>query len=64
MRPRYCGFDAFGRPVDAPLALLAQFGTIDDRIMFGDCGCVYYYIRKQDLENCDFSRVWLMLQCY
>lgn len=44
--------------------LLAQFGTIDGRIMFGDCGCVYYYIRKQDLEKRDFSRVWLLLQCY
>lgn len=48
----------------ADWTLLAQFGTIDERIMFGDCGCVYYYIRKQDLEKRDFSRVWLILQCY
>ena len=48
----------------ADWTLLAQFGTIDERIMFGDCGCIYYYIRKQDLEKRDFSRVWLILQCY
>ncbi len=43
--------------------LLAQFGTLSDEIMFGDCGCIYFYIRKQDLAARRFDRVWLCLQC-
>ncbi len=43
--------------------LLAQFGTLSDEIMFGDCGCIYFYIRKEDLEAKRFDRVWLCLQC-
>lgn len=43
--------------------LLAQFGTISDEIMFGDCGCIYYYIREKDLKNKRFDRVHLILQC-
>lgn len=44
--------------------LLGQFGTIADEIMFGDCGCIYFYIRKQDLENLNFEDVHLCLQCF
>lgn len=43
--------------------LLAQFGTISDEIMFGDCGCIYYYIKKQDLQNRNFDKAHLILQC-
>ncbi len=43
--------------------LLAQFGTLSDEIMFGDCGCIYFYIRKEDLAKRRFDRVWLCLQC-
>ncbi len=43
--------------------LLAQFGTLSDDIMFGDCGCIYFYIRKEDLAAGRFDRVWLCLQC-
>lgn len=43
--------------------LLAQFGTLSDEIMFGDCGCIYFYIRKEDLASRRFDRVWLCLQC-
>ena len=43
--------------------LLAQFGTISEELMFGDCGCLYIYIRKQDLKNLDFSKIHFSLQC-
>ena len=44
-------------------ALLAQFGTLSDELMFGDCGCIYFYIRKDDLAAQRFDRVYLNLQC-
>lgn len=46
--------------------LLFQMGTIethDSEIMFGDCGHIYFWIRKQDLQALEFDRVWLILQC-
>lgn len=47
--------------------LLFQLDTVetdDFCLMFGDCGSIYYYIRKQDLKNHRFDRIWLVLQCY
>ena len=32
-------------------------------LMFGDCGSVYFYIRKEDLASRRFDQVWLVLQC-
>ncbi len=47
--------------------LLFQMGTVDDgedfELMFGDCGCVYFWIRRQDLAAGNFDRVWVILQC-
>ncbi len=46
--------------------LLFQMGTIetdDYELMFGDCGHIYFWIRKTDLENRNFDNVWLILQC-
>lgn len=46
--------------------LLFQLDTVsqgDFELMFGDCGCIYFYIRKEDLLAKNFDRVWLMLQC-
>lgn len=43
--------------------LLAQFGTLSDELMFGDCGCIYYYIRNDDLKKCRFDKTHLILQC-
>ncbi len=46
--------------------LLFQMGTIetnDSEIMFGDCGHIYFWIRKQDLQALNFEKVWLILQC-
>ena len=45
---------------------LFQMGTIetDDReFMFGDCGHLYFWIRKSELQQCNFDNVWLILQC-
>lgn len=47
--------------------LLFQLDTVecdDFELMFGDCGRIYYYIRKDDLRNCNFDNCWLILQCY
>lgn len=44
--------------------LLFQMSGINDKLSFGDDGNIYFWIRKQDLANKDFSKVWLILQCY
>lgn len=31
--------------------------------MWGDCGMIYFWIRRADLARRDFSKVWLVLQC-
>lgn len=36
----------------------------DFELMFGDCGRIYFYIRREDLLARRFDRVWLILQCY
>jgi len=45
--------------------LLLQFDS-DDRAGFnwGDAGTLYFWIRKPDLEARDFSRVWMIAECY
>lgn len=46
--------------------LLFQMGTVetnDFEMMFGDCGHIYFWIRKSDLAARDFNKVWLILQC-
>ena len=46
--------------------LLFQLDTVcsgDFELMFGDCGRIYFYIRKEDLLAKRFDRVWLILQC-
>lgn len=46
--------------------LLLQLDTIecgDFYLMFGDCGHIYFYITKEDLEARHFERAWLILQC-
>lgn len=46
--------------------LLLQLDTIstdDFELMFGDCGRIYFYIKKDDLKNCKFDDCWLILQC-
>lgn len=46
--------------------MLFQMGTISDddfELMFGDCGHIYFWIKKSDLQNRNFDDVWLILQC-
>ena len=46
--------------------LLFQLDTVasgDFELMFGDCGRIYFYIRKEDLLARRFDRAWLVLQC-
>ena len=45
--------------------LLLQIDS-DDRtgMMWGDAGRLYFWILKQDLKNCNFDNVWMILQCY
>ncbi len=47
--------------------LLCQIGTItteNNEWMWGDCGCLYFYIRKDDLATRNFDNIWMILQCY
>lgn len=46
--------------------LLFQLGTVEAdgfELMFGDCGRIYFYIRRDDLAERNFDNVWLILQC-
>ena len=44
--------------------LLLQLDTDDSLgFMWGDCGRIYYWIRRQDLKDRRFDRAWLGLQC-
>lgn len=44
--------------------LLLQIDSDEDLgMMWGDCGLIYFWIRKQDLLAGDFSNVWMILQC-
>ena len=46
--------------------LLFQLDTVENgdfELMFGDCGRIYFYIRREDLAQRRFDRVWLFQQC-
>jgi uncharacterized protein YwqG len=46
--------------------LLLQLDTIESdgcEMMWGDCGRLYFYIKKDDLRNSNFDDCWLILQC-
>ncbi|MDX1962188.1 MAG: YwqG family protein [Pirellulales bacterium] len=45
--------------------LLLQLDSDDvNGFMWGDCGMLYYWIRRDDLMNQQFENVWMSLQCY
>jgi uncharacterized protein YwqG len=44
--------------------LLLQVDSDDHGMMWGDVGHIFFWIRKQDLAERDFSKCWLILQCY
>ena len=44
--------------------LLLQLDTDDDtRMRWGDCGMLYFWIRKDDLKAGRFEDCWMILQC-
>nr|WP_122012350.1 YwqG family protein [Maliibacterium massiliense] len=46
--------------------LLLQLDVVDQgdfTLMFGDGGRLYFYMRKEDLQNRRFDRMWLIQQC-
>jgi len=44
--------------------LLLQLDTDDDAgMMWGDCGMLYFWIRKGDLAKRHFDKCWMILQC-
>ena len=65
------GTDAAGDEEDIFLksrdwTLLLQLGTVelgDVQLRWGDCGRLYFYIRRQDLGAGNFDAVRLILQC-
>lgn len=47
-----------------PLFQLDSVESGSFSLMFGDCGRIYFYIPREDLQERQFDRVWLILQCY
>lgn len=45
--------------------LLLQIDSNDENeMMWGDCGRLYFWIKKDDLLNKQFEKSWFSLQCY
>ena len=34
------------------------------KLMWGDVGMLYFWVRHSDVLRSDFSRTWMTLQCY
>ena len=44
--------------------LLLQIDSDDNaRMMWGDVGRIYYWIRREDLKERNFGASWMILQC-
>lgn len=67
----YLGVDAYRTPKALEILarpndwiLLLQIHSDDDaNMMWGDCGKLYVWIRKEDLRSLNFDKVWTVLQC-
>ena len=46
--------------------LLLQIDSEEDKtgMMWGDCGRIYFWIKKQDLADKQFDKTWCVLQCH
>jgi len=45
--------------------LLLQFDTDDDlNSIWGDCGCLYFWVREQEARAGDFRNVWMILESH
>jgi uncharacterized protein YwqG len=41
-----------------------QFDSDDTaKLMWGDLGMLYFWVRQQDLKVREFSKAWMTLQC-
>lgn len=45
-----------------PLLQLDSLRDGDFKLTFGDCGRIYYYIKREDLKNKRFEKAWTILQ--
>ena len=46
------------------LLQLSSIETDDFEFMFGDCGMLYFYIKREDLAAMRFDRIEFSVQCY
>lgn len=54
-----------GGTFSADWRLLLQVDTDNDAgMMWGDTGMLYFWIREQDARARDFSKIWMILQCF
>jgi uncharacterized protein YwqG len=44
------------------LLQLDSDGTAD--VLWGDVGMLYFWIRRQDLQEQRFDKVWMTMQCH
>ncbi|MCX6878962.1 MAG: DUF1963 domain-containing protein [Verrucomicrobia bacterium] len=45
-------------------SLLFQMDTDDDlKIMWGDAGMIYFWVRRDDARKLKFDNTWVILQC-
>lgn len=64
--PKLPDMDKISRDAIDEWLLLFQLDTVSDgdfELMFGDCGRIYFFIRREDLAARRFDDVWMVLQC-
>ena len=55
---------AYGLPADTEWIMVLQLGSVDEQDWcWGDAGCLYFWIPRQDLTMAHFDRPWVILQC-
>lgn len=46
-------------------SLLLQMDSDDDLgVMWGDCGTLYFWVRREEAKQLNFDNAWVILQCY
>ena len=57
-------FEADGTKNDWVLLLQLDSNDKECGMMWGDCGVLYFWIRKEDLQQRRFERCWCVMQCF